>query len=53
MEHITHIIGFAEGLYEYHSQCSEILKDVVKQLNERYIISNLNIDRVLFCFVGA
>ncbi len=36
-EHISHLIGFAEGLLEYHSQCYEILKDMVKQLNEKYL----------------
>ncbi len=34
-EHITHLIGFAEGFLEYHHQCYEILKDMVKQLNEK------------------
>ncbi|RMZ94490.1 endophilin-A isoform X1, partial [Brachionus plicatilis] len=34
VEHITHLLGFAEGLLEYHSQCYEILKDMVKELNE-------------------
>jgi endophilin-A len=35
LEHITHLIGFAEGFLEYHHQCYEILKDMIKQLNER------------------
>lgn len=35
VEHITYLVGFAEGLLEYHSQCYEILKDMVKHLNER------------------
>lgn len=35
VEHITHLLGFAEGLLEYHSQCYEILKDMVKELNEK------------------
>lgn len=34
-EHITHLIGFAEGFLEYHHQCYEILKDMVKQLNDK------------------
>ena len=35
VEHITHLVGFAEGFLEYHHQCYEILKDMLKQLNER------------------
>lgn len=35
VEHITHLVGFAEGFLEYHHQCYEILKDMVKQLNEK------------------
>ncbi|CAF0893569.1 unnamed protein product [Brachionus calyciflorus] len=35
VEQITHLLGFAEGLLEYHSQCYEILKDIVKELNEK------------------
>jgi len=35
VEHISYLIGFAEGFLEYHHQCYEILKDMVKQLNER------------------
>lgn len=35
VEHITHLVGFAEGFVEYHHQCYEILKDMLKQLNER------------------
>ena len=35
LEHITHLIGFAEGFLEYHHQCYEILKDMIKQLNEK------------------
>lgn len=34
-EQLSHLLGFAEGLVEYHSQCTEILKDMVKQLNEK------------------
>lgn len=37
VEHITHLLGFAEGLLEYHSQCYEILKDMVKELNEKLV----------------
>lgn len=37
VEHITHLLGFAEGLLEYHSQCYEILKDMVKELNEKCV----------------
>ncbi len=37
LEQVTHLAGFAEGFLEYHSQCYEILKDMVRQLNERYI----------------
>lgn len=40
VEQITHLVGFAEGLLEYHSQCYEILKDMVKQLNERFLGQN-------------
>lgn len=35
LEQVTHLAGFAEGFLEYHSQCYEILKDMVRQLNER------------------
>jgi len=35
VDHVTHLLGFAEGLLEYHNQCYEILKDIVKQLNDR------------------
>jgi endophilin-A len=35
VEHITHLAGFAEGFLEYHHQCYEILKDMVKQLNDK------------------
>ncbi len=35
LEHITHLIGFAEGFLEYHNQCYEILKDMTRQLHER------------------
>ena len=35
LEQITYLTGFAEGFLEYHSQCYEILKDMVKQLNEK------------------
>jgi endophilin-A len=35
VEHITHLIGFADGFLEYHNQCYEILKDMVRQLNEK------------------
>lgn len=35
LEQITHLTGFAEGFLEYHSQCNEILKDMLRQLNER------------------
>lgn len=35
VEHVTHLLGFAEGLLEYHNQCYEILKDITKQLNDR------------------
>lgn len=35
VEHITHLVGFAEGFLEYHHQCYEILKDMVKQLNDK------------------
>lgn len=35
VEQITHLLGFAEGLLEYHNQCYEILKDIVKHLNDR------------------
>lgn len=35
MEQVTHLLGFAEGLLDYHSQCHEILKDMVRKLNER------------------
>jgi endophilin-A len=34
-EHITHLMGFAEGYLEYHHQCYEILQDMVKKLNEK------------------
>ncbi len=37
IEQITHLTGFAEGFLEYHSQCYEILKDMVRQLNERLV----------------
>lgn len=37
VDHVTHLLGFAEGLLEYHNQCYEILKDIVKQLNDRFI----------------
>ena len=39
VEHITHLLGFAEGLLEYHSQCYEILKDMVKELNEKCVFN--------------
>lgn len=35
LEQVTNLAGFAEGFLEYHSQCYEILKDMVRQLNER------------------
>ena len=35
LEHITHLVGFAEGFLEYHHQCYEILKDMIKQLNDK------------------
>ncbi len=35
VEHVTHLIGFAEGLLEYHNQCANILKDICKRLNEK------------------
>lgn len=38
LEQITHMAGFAEGFLEYHRQCYEILKDMSRQLNERYNI---------------
>lgn len=39
VEHVTHLVGFAEGLLEYHSQCCEILKDICKTLNEKYVLN--------------
>jgi endophilin-A len=33
LEHITHLIGFAEGFLEYHNQCYEILKVYTTHLN--------------------
>jgi endophilin-A len=39
LEQVTHLTGLAEGLLEYHSQCHEILKEMVKQLNEKYVKS--------------
>lgn len=41
VEHITHLLGFAEGLLEYHSQCYEILKEMVKELNEKCVFLNI------------
>lgn len=35
LEQVTHLTGFAEGFLEYHSQCYDILKDMVKNLNAR------------------
>lgn len=35
VEHISYLVGFAEGFLEYHSQCYEILKDMLKHLNDR------------------
>ncbi len=40
LEHITHLIGFAEGFLEYHNQCYEILKDMTKQLHDRFFFSS-------------
>jgi hypothetical protein len=31
------LVGFAEGLLEYHNQCTTILKDICKKLNEKYL----------------
>lgn len=35
LEQVTHLSGFAEGFLEYHSQCYEILKEMVKNINIR------------------
>ncbi len=35
MEQVTHLMGFAEGFLEYHSQCTDILKEMVNNLNKR------------------
>lgn len=34
-EQVTHLLGFAEGFLEYHSQCADILKEMVNNLNKR------------------
>jgi len=33
LEQVNHLTGFAEGFLEYHSQCYEILKEMVQNLN--------------------
>jgi hypothetical protein len=47
VEHITHLTGFAEGFLEYHRQCTEILRDMVKQLNEKYVSTSSKIQNKL------
>ena len=40
MEQMTHLTGFAEGFLEYHSQCLDILKEMVNNLNQKYGLYN-------------
>lgn len=35
-DYISNLIGFAEGFLTYHQQCEQILKEMLKQLKEKY-----------------
>ena len=52
LEHITHLIGFAEGFLEYHHQCYEILKDMIKQLNDKWFLL-LAFFCLFICYLSA
>jgi hypothetical protein len=41
-EHITYLIGFAEGFLEYHRQCQEILRGIVNDLKGRKKLLSAN-----------
>lgn len=41
-EHITYLIGFAEGFLEYHRQCQEILRGIVNELKGRKKLLSAN-----------
>lgn len=38
VEQVSQLVTFTEALYEYHSQCSEILKVLTETLKEKYVV---------------